>query len=325
MTARSLTLESLTARYLDFVQTILTYYNNKIIIVIDELDKVVDPMHVRDFLLELKGALFGKGCFYLISISEDAARAFRGRLAEGRDIFESTFDYVVEIDRMSPDAAAGMIQKRLAKSNKAPNFSDDAVLLLTVFGGGIPREIIRHFSDICLTPAFAKRVPPRQLALSLFHRALDEWEDQLPDSHLPGEKIVGLREPAASMRAAISGLGLRGPWPIMLRRTLSQILMVVDPERLFLTGAEESGDEPSRERARKIIKEVQRVVWLMVLDVVMTDFWNRQREWRNTARRALDAAVVLPDKPALALAVMDLLPGGVPQPMLDSASAQAAE
>jgi hypothetical protein len=325
MTARSLTLESLTARYLDFLQTILPYYNNKFVIVIDELDKVIEPMHVRDFLLELKGALFGRGCFYLISISEDAARAFRGRLAEGRDIFESTFDYVVEIDRMSPDAAAGMIRKRLEKSAKAPQFSEDAVLLLTVFGGGIPREIIRHFSDVCLTPAFAKRVPPRDLAVSLFHRALDEWENQLPDSRLSGEKVVGLRDSTASMRAAISDLGARAAWPSMIRRTLSQILMVVDPERLFLTGPEESSDEPTRERTRKILKEAQRVVWLMVLDGVMTDFWDRERHWRDTARRALDAAVVLPDKPALALALMDLLPAVPLPPKFDSTSIQAAE
>jgi len=122
VTARDLTLESLTARYLDFVQLIVPYYNNKMIIVIDELDKVVEPAQVRDFLLELKGALFGRGCFYLISISEDAARAFRGRLSEGRDIFESTFDYVVEIDRMGPEAAEGMIRKRLDKSPKSPRF-----------------------------------------------------------------------------------------------------------------------------------------------------------------------------------------------------------
>ena len=95
---------------------------------------------------------------------------------------------------------------------------------------------------------------------------------------------------------------------------MSQFLAVVDPEKLYLTNTEDSHDEESQARARIILKEVQGVVWLMVLDAVMTDFWNRESGWRDTAQRALDAAVVLPDKPALALAVMELLPSGTGQP-----------
>ena len=55
------------------------------------------PEQVKELLVEIKGALFCPGIFYLISISEDAARSFRRRLAAGRDIFESTFDDVLDI------------------------------------------------------------------------------------------------------------------------------------------------------------------------------------------------------------------------------------
>ena len=100
LTARALTLQGLTDRYLEYVRDVQKHYNSKLIIAIDELDKITDPAEVRDILLEIKGALFEKGCFYLLSISEDAARAFRGRLSEGRDIFESSFDDVMSISQM---------------------------------------------------------------------------------------------------------------------------------------------------------------------------------------------------------------------------------
>ena len=105
LTSRALTLQSLTDHYLGYVRTLREHYNGKLIVVIDELDKVTDPNQVLDLLLEIKGALFEEGCYYIISISEDATRAFRGRLTEGRDIFESSFDDIVAIDRMPADTA----------------------------------------------------------------------------------------------------------------------------------------------------------------------------------------------------------------------------
>ena len=118
LVTRDLTLPGLTARYLNYVRTLQPYYNGKLIIAIDELDKIHDPEMVKALLTELKGGLFEKGCYYLISISQDAARSFRSRLASGRDIFESTFDDVVEVTQMTSGTAIPMVQKRLSTEKK---------------------------------------------------------------------------------------------------------------------------------------------------------------------------------------------------------------
>lgn len=87
MAARAFTLPELTAQYIRFLEKVRFAYNGKIIIAIDELDKVHDSEQVKALLTEIKGALFVPGTFYIVSISEDAARSFRRRLASGRDIF----------------------------------------------------------------------------------------------------------------------------------------------------------------------------------------------------------------------------------------------
>ena len=142
--ARDLTLPGLTARYLAFIELIREQYNRKVIIVIDELDKIHDPDQVKELLVEIKGALFNKGCFYLISISEDAARSFRYRLTSGRDIFESTFDEIIEIRQMDVASGCAMLSRREQNTEASNKLPQDCLALLVLFGGGIPREIVRR-------------------------------------------------------------------------------------------------------------------------------------------------------------------------------------
>ena len=67
---RALTLPGLTARYIEYigdVQRVLgaKYGSPKLIICIDELDKITDPKQVGNVLREIKGALYEEDCFKL--------------------------------------------------------------------------------------------------------------------------------------------------------------------------------------------------------------------------------------------------------------------
>jgi len=99
-------------------QPICKHYNGKLIIAIDELDKVHDVTQVQGLLSEIKGALSVEGTYYLLSISEDAASSFRTRLFAGRDIFESTFDEIYEVTPMDLAGAEAMLQARIEQGRR---------------------------------------------------------------------------------------------------------------------------------------------------------------------------------------------------------------
>src|SRR6202012_1580902 len=110
---RPLALPELTTSYIDFIAKVLRGFPGKIIVCIDELDKVTDLDHVRFILREIKGALYVKGTFYILSISNDALRSFEGRLGDQRDIFESTFDDVFAVRALEIDVCLDILRKRL--------------------------------------------------------------------------------------------------------------------------------------------------------------------------------------------------------------------
>jgi hypothetical protein len=91
---RSLSLPGLTSQYIAYVQQLLEVLPNKLLICIDELDKITDLDSVRSILRQIKGGLYVRGCYYVISMSEDVLEAFGARLSSSRDIFESTFDEI---------------------------------------------------------------------------------------------------------------------------------------------------------------------------------------------------------------------------------------
>ena len=304
LTARALTLQGLTDRYLDYVGKVCTYYNGKLIIAIDELDKIADPKEVRDVLLEIKGALSEKGCFYLISISEDCARAFRGRLSEGRDIFESSFDDVLAIDQMDQRIATEMIRQRLKTSPESPKLMEDAILILTVFGGGIPREIVRNLRSVCLAAGRGKRISARRAGISMFREAAGEWMSHLSEIPTSGPDAIALRDNAQDIMEALDALSPKSRWSGLIRETLDRSITILDPDDLRLKARPSLAEETERNTYDGVIGEVQHCIRLMVMDCVLEKFWRKDPRWKEYATQALECSRVLMDHPALAEAMI---------------------
>ena len=310
LSARALTLQGLTDRYLGYVRKVREYYNGKLIIVIDELDKITDPKEVRDVLLEIKGALFEKGCFYLISISEDSARAFRGRLSEGRDIFESTFDDVLVIDQMDHRIAAEMVRHRLKSAPDTPKLAEDAILILTVFAGGIPREIVRNLRIVTLAAGSRRRIGPRDVGTSLFRAAVVEWMGHLAEIPTWVVDAIALRNNAQVIVAALEALKTSSPWPGSIRDRLERSVAILDPGNLRLKPRPNLAEKTEANAYLGVIREVQYCFRLMIMDCLLEKFWRKDPGWQECAPAALECFRVLMDQPALAEAMIHAMRTG---------------
>ena len=149
---RSFTLPGLTSEYNNYILNVMEAFGGKIIICIDELDKIADPESVKRLLKGIKGALFQKYCYYLISISEDAVISFRERISKERDILESTFDEIISLERTSIDIARKIVKKWLGYKQKEEisREIDISINIMSILSGGIPRELLRNLREVLM-------------------------------------------------------------------------------------------------------------------------------------------------------------------------------
>jgi hypothetical protein len=110
--------------------------DTRVVIGIDELDKLPSDEKARQFLNEIK-AIFGvRGCYYLVSISEEAMASFERRGLPFRDVFDSSFDEVVEVSYLRLDEAQGLLNRRVV-------FPAPFTCLCYCLSGGLARDLIR--------------------------------------------------------------------------------------------------------------------------------------------------------------------------------------
>jgi energy-coupling factor transporter ATP-binding protein EcfA2 len=109
---------------------------------IDELDKM-DDERARRFLNEIKVIFRVSGCFYLVSVSEDAMAYFERRGLPFRDVFDSSFDDVVRIGYLSYEDSRRVLRRRVV------GMPIPFIALCHALGGGLARDVIRAARDVC--------------------------------------------------------------------------------------------------------------------------------------------------------------------------------
>lgn len=311
LAARQLTLQALTDTYLRYVRILLPFYNNKIIVIIDELDKISRPDDVKNMLIELKGALFEKGCYYLMSISEDAARAFRGRLTEGRDIFESTFDEVIEIRQMPLESARAMVQTRLLAAESPVRLSDDSITLITIFAGAIPREIIRSVRETVLDRNAESTADCRHLGRLMYADEMESWLRLITEAPYSGEDLTKIHLIGTEILEAIRDPKSQHDWPDSVKTLLHQILAILDPNTLRkgkisdVTIDSDGNQNAGTALTDRHMAEIQACLRLLLLDLVMRDLWLGKRGWLRAADRIIQCARTVLTQPTLAEAMLD--------------------
>ncbi len=121
--------------YRSFVEDLAT--QRPVLIGIDELDKMESDERARQFLNDIK-AIFGiKGCYYLVSVSEDAMASFERRGLPFRDVFDSAFDEVLKVPYLDLEDAKRLLSRRVI------GLPMPFVCLCYCLSGGLARDLIR--------------------------------------------------------------------------------------------------------------------------------------------------------------------------------------
>jgi hypothetical protein len=137
----------------------------RIVIGIDELDKMESEDKAREFLNAIK-VIFGLDrCYYLISVSEDAMASFERRGIPYRDVFDSSFDEIVKVPYLDLEASRELLFRRIV------GLPIPYVALCHCLSGGLARDLIRTARNLVqLRPASG------QLTLGAAAKALVKGE-----------------------------------------------------------------------------------------------------------------------------------------------------
>ncbi len=109
----------------------------RVAIAVDELDKIPDPNEILDTINSLKDLFRIPGVHFLVSVSSDAMTRFALRGVVSRDAFDSSFDAVIELHRLTAEEAHKIL------SGRAIGFPASLSAVCHAWSGGLPRDLIR--------------------------------------------------------------------------------------------------------------------------------------------------------------------------------------
>jgi hypothetical protein len=109
----------------------------KLVICIDELDRVSPAEAAVNLIHDIKGVFNVEGCAFLVSISEEALNLFERRIEAMRGTLDSVFDTTIEVGAFS------LVQTREFLAKKFGSLPEPYVWLCHCLSGGIARELNR--------------------------------------------------------------------------------------------------------------------------------------------------------------------------------------
>lgn len=118
----------------------------RVLIAIDEIDRIGAGEPARRFLNEIKAVFDVPGCYYLMSVSTEAQHDFELAGMGLRSVFDSSFDEVVRVDYLDFHLARGLI------SRSVDGLPEVFVALAYAFSGGLARQLTRSARAIVRQP-----------------------------------------------------------------------------------------------------------------------------------------------------------------------------
>ncbi|MET1113198.1 MAG: hypothetical protein ABWX67_16900 [Allosphingosinicella sp.] len=138
---RQESLPELVERFCGYVRRVVAVHGT-VVIAIDELDKLKSAAEAERLINELKSIFNITGCFYLVSVSEDALSTFERRGLGLRDAFDSAFDDIRHVGHMGLQESRNMLTRRVL------SLPDPFLCLCYILSGGLPRDLIRAARDM---------------------------------------------------------------------------------------------------------------------------------------------------------------------------------
>ncbi|MFC8495900.1 P-loop NTPase fold protein [Streptomyces sp. NPDC057235] len=110
----------------------------RILIAIDEVDRLGSDAQALAFLAEIKAILNVRYVYYLISVAEDVGAAFVRRGLPHRDVTDSSLDDIIHVEACTLAEAKTILDKR------SEDHTPHTVLLAHSLSGGLPRDLLRY-------------------------------------------------------------------------------------------------------------------------------------------------------------------------------------
>lgn len=132
-----MTLPDLVAQLRDFLQYVTESRGVPVIVGIDELDKMQSTEEAHAFLNGIKSIFGVPGVYFLVSVSQDAMSGFERRGLPFRDVFDSSFDEVVEARYLGLDETGHLLRRRVV------GMPTSFHALCHCLSGAVPRDVIR--------------------------------------------------------------------------------------------------------------------------------------------------------------------------------------
>jgi hypothetical protein len=153
--------------YCQFMKQVADRYD-RIIIAVDELDKLESDQAAQRFVNEVKAVFGTRKCFYLISVSDAAISSFERRGLNFSNAFDSAFDDMIRVDYLSLEESRSLV------STRAMGIPQSFLCFLHALSGGLPRDLIRACREIVKEAETAKQRDLPALAKIILTRDLVE-------------------------------------------------------------------------------------------------------------------------------------------------------
>jgi len=134
---RPTTVASLVFDFRRLAEAIIATTGRRLVIGIDELDKIDDEEAARKLLRDIKGIFEIPGVFFIVSVSQEAATALQLGALQGRNEFNSSFYTVIEMPPLEPPDVIDIAAARDHPVRPA------LACLLCLLSAGNVRELIR--------------------------------------------------------------------------------------------------------------------------------------------------------------------------------------
>ncbi|MER5574313.1 P-loop NTPase fold protein [Streptomyces massasporeus] len=131
------------SNFKDFIAKHWKVSNKRVVVAIDELDKIEDPQEAIAFINGIKDLFHVQSTHYIVSVSEDALYSFSLRGIPIRDAFDSSFDFIVPVRRLTLDESREILDGRVM------HFPSELTSYCHSVSGGLPRDLIR-FARQCV-------------------------------------------------------------------------------------------------------------------------------------------------------------------------------
>ncbi|MDN3025072.1 hypothetical protein [Streptomyces sp. S.PB5] len=141
---------------------------NRVVIAIDEVDRLGTDAQALAFLAEIKGILGVPHVHYLISVAEDVGAAFVRRGLPNRDVTDSSLDDVLHVMPGTLRESTDILKRR------ARGIGDAHIALAHALSGGIPRDLIRYGRRLLEVRTNREQSELHQVAHTLITEELSE-------------------------------------------------------------------------------------------------------------------------------------------------------